>query len=102
MKDTDAGIGGWKPTFSAGDRAAFKRIDADLMRDIKELKAALCEFDSYRKAWAEIIGNDVAPGRNSEFRTRLEDLQGGALGDIDAAAWRLRVRIRGEDEEDKE
>lgn len=97
-KETDAGIGGWRPMFAEGNAATFKRIDKELMIDIKELKAALCEFDSYRKAWAEIIGNDVPPGRNSEYRQRLEDLQGGALDSLDAAAWRLRLRIRGEPE----
>jgi hypothetical protein len=87
---------GYEGTFDASDKAAFSRIDAELMRDIKELKAALTEFDASRQVWAEIVGCNVKPGRESELRKRLEVMQGKALSNIDAAAWRLRLRIRGE------
>lgn len=73
------GLEGWKPTFESGMRECFKSIDKDLMRLIGELKQSIAEFDSYRHAWAEIVANDAPPGRKSEFRSRLETMQGEAL-----------------------
>lgn len=73
----------------------FKRIDADLMKDIERLKSCLAEFDCYRHAWAEIIGNNNPPGRDSAYCKRLEVLQGYALLNLDSAAMALRLRVRG-------
>lgn len=93
-----AGLGGWQPLFGKTARARFERIDRDLMAELGELKKAIAAFDSYRHAWAEIVANNVAPGRDSEFTERLEVMQGEALSELDAAAWRLRLKIRNESE----
>lgn len=88
---------GYTPTSVESNHAAFKRIDRELMRCLGELKEVIAEFDSYRHAWAEIISCDVAPGRASDTRKRLEVMQGRALYNLDGAAWRLRLMIRNEE-----
>jgi len=88
-------VGEYRGMFDENHRRAFERIDREVMREVKELKAALAEFDAYRHIWAEIVGNNVPPGRGSEYVKRLEIMQGYALDMLDGAAWRLRLRIRG-------
>jgi len=86
----------WRGMFEESERRTFERIDREVMREIGELKKALAEFDSYRHVWSEIAANNVPPGRDSDFKRRLEVMQGKALRALDGAAWRLRVKIRGE------
>ena len=87
----------YKGVFEASEVAAYKRINREVMREISELKKALAEFDAYRHTWAEIAANNVGPGRDSDYCRLLEVMQGRALTEVDAAAWRLRAQIRGED-----
>lgn len=77
-------------------RARFAKIDRELMREIGELKEAIAEFDAYRHTWAEMSANDVKPGRGSDLAKRMEVMQGYALMNLDACAWRLRIRITGD------
>lgn len=86
---------GFTGTFDDLHQRNFDRIDREMMRDLGELKQALAEFDAFRHVWAEMSANNVAPGRGSELQKRMEVMQGHALMLIDAAAWRLRLRIRG-------
>jgi len=89
-------FGGYDGTFDAMHRARFAKIDRELMREIGELKEAIAEFDAYRHTWAEMSANDVKPGRGSDLAKRMEVMQGYALMNLDACAWRLRIRITGD------
>lgn len=79
-------------------RDRFDRIDRDTIKLVAELKVAVAEFDAYRHAWAEMSANDSPPGRGSPLAKQLEIMQGYALSTLDNAAWRLRLKIRGEQE----
>lgn len=99
MKEvSDKEMSEWRGMFEESDIERFNRINSEVMAEIKELKAALTEFDAYRGVWAEIVANDQKPGRRSEFVARLKIMQGKALSNIDGSAWRLRMRIRGQDD----
>lgn len=89
-------LNNWKGMFEESQLQTFQRINRDVMSEIRELKAALTEFDCYRQVWADIAANDAPPGRDSDFKKRLEIMQGKALCAVDSAAWRLRIKIRGE------
>ncbi len=82
-------FGGYEGDLDDMKRRTFEKIDRDLMTDLMRLKSHIAEFDSFRHAWAEIIGNNNAPGRKSELRKRLEVMQGHALSNLVSAARRI-------------
>lgn len=80
---------GYEGKLDFGKRASFERIDRQLMQDLEALKSHICEFDTARHIWSEIVANDNPPGRKSELRNRLELMQGESLSRIIGASRRM-------------
>lgn len=62
----------------------------ELLESLRQLQSALCEFHCHRGVWAQIVANNAAPGRGSEFQKRLEIEQYNALQTMMSFFYKMR------------